>query len=290
MDELLSSPSHLAPLLPLLTTTYHNMPPSSCHGLCSEGAIAKALAKQARYMETIKDRGPWARFWANMGGVEHAVAPLIYDSVKYMASGLDSYYRWAHEWFGKSVHVAIVFSLISTDVNFKNNINLRPVDTAIDDGARLALVLDGNNSVAPVQHGIGMLIHLSQVPADAAARPRILFLTFNAQGPAQVLATACKTGAAHGGVLGLTRVLQLEQKAWNGQSMDLAYVVRNVKMRALDEHTIEAELKLNGEEGTSGREKAGGGGEGCGAAGMQCKASASSVIPLRSSAFLGLGA
>ena len=60
----------------------------------NDGRVAAAFTKQARHMEKIRERGAWARFWANMGGVEYDVAPLIYDSAKYMAPGLEGHFRW----------------------------------------------------------------------------------------------------------------------------------------------------------------------------------------------------
>ena len=35
----------------------------------NDGRVAEAFERQADYMKAIKDRGTWARFWANMGGV-----------------------------------------------------------------------------------------------------------------------------------------------------------------------------------------------------------------------------
>ena len=65
-------------------------------------------------METIKDRGAWARFWSNMGGVEYDIAPLVFDSAKYKSPGLESHYRWCGEWYGKDVQVEHAFSLLAT--------------------------------------------------------------------------------------------------------------------------------------------------------------------------------
>jgi hypothetical protein len=36
----------------------------------NDGRIATGFERQAKHIETIKDRGAWARFWANMGGVQ----------------------------------------------------------------------------------------------------------------------------------------------------------------------------------------------------------------------------
>ena len=83
---------------------YHFEPPIKCGELPGTGVVA-AFAAQARHMDRIKDRGAWARFWANMGGVEYDVAPLIFDSAKYMASGVESHYRWCGEWYGTPVKV-----------------------------------------------------------------------------------------------------------------------------------------------------------------------------------------
>eukprot|EP00966_Prymnesium_polylepis_P257267 5943271-Prymnesium_polylepis.1 len=80
----------------------------------TQGRVAESLLSQARYMEGIKERGAWARFWANMGGVEYDVAPLIYDSAKYLATGLENHHRWAGEWYGVDVPVQYALSLIAT--------------------------------------------------------------------------------------------------------------------------------------------------------------------------------
>ena len=81
----------------------------------NNGQVAQALAKQAQHMTTVKDRSAWGRFWANMGGVEYDVAPLIFDSAKYMAPGVETHYRWFDEWYGKAVRVEDAFSLFATE-------------------------------------------------------------------------------------------------------------------------------------------------------------------------------
>ena len=91
--------------------TYLNGIPSAYN----DGRVAAAFARQAERMETIKDRGVWARFWANMGGVQCDVAPLIFDPYKYKATGLEAHHRWCGEWYGKDVQVERAFSLLATE-------------------------------------------------------------------------------------------------------------------------------------------------------------------------------
>jgi len=78
----------------------------------NDGQIAVAFERQAQHMAKVKDRGAWARFWANMGGVEYDIAPLIYDPTKCLSLG--RHYRWVEEWYGKSVDVMQAFSLLQT--------------------------------------------------------------------------------------------------------------------------------------------------------------------------------
>ena len=83
----------------------------------NDGRVAAAFARQAELMETIKDRGAWARFWANMGGVQYDVVPLIFDPGKYKAPGLEAHHRWVGEWYGKSVQVEHAFALLATETS-----------------------------------------------------------------------------------------------------------------------------------------------------------------------------
>jgi NADPH:quinone reductase-like Zn-dependent oxidoreductase/3-oxoacyl-(acyl-carrier-protein) synthase len=91
--------------------TYLNGIPSAYN----DGRLAEAFTRQAQRMETIKDRGAWARFWANMGGVEYDIAHLIFDPSKYKATGLETHHRWCGEWYGNDVQVEHAFRLLATE-------------------------------------------------------------------------------------------------------------------------------------------------------------------------------
>ena len=184
----------------------------------NDGRVAAAFAKQAKYMETLKDRGPWSRFWANMGGVEHDIAPLIYDSAKYQALGLDFHHRWCGEWYGNNVNVEEMFSLLAAEPKAESEAVLA-VNTGVLGGA-VVMLLTGADRVGASGRGLLAMLSLAQVLASVTAQRRLMFITSGAQSPAPGVVGCSAAGVAHATAWGFGRALRNEHPSLNTCSMD----------------------------------------------------------------------
>lgn len=186
----------------------------------NDGQVAAALERQAQYMETVKDRGAWARFWANMGGVEYDVAPLIYDSAKVGATGVEAHYRWCGEWYGKPVNVERAFSLLETDTHSQMEPRTMLADGWLVNCA--VLLIETGESVVASQNGVISALSLSQVLLQASSRPRLLLLTHGSQVPIVPAGAAGICGTSNSGMWGLVRSVRMEYSSLSTHCKDAA--------------------------------------------------------------------
>ena len=160
-------------------------------------------------METgIHDRGAWARFWANMGGVELDVAPLIFDPSKTSAPDVSTHRRWFGEWYGRDVDVQHAFHLLATDT--PASLPVSHISFFARDGA--ALLLDADSTVAS-QGGVRIALSVVHVLArgGAAGTSRLFVITRSAQVARPAAAAgADRAGAAHAGAWGFGRSVRVE--------------------------------------------------------------------------------
>ena len=124
----------------------------------NDGRVAAAFERQAQYMETIKDRSPWGRFWANMGGVEYDVGPLVYDRNKFRSITVDAYYRWSTDWFARSVKVRHAFSLLEMDQAASST----PLSNGDRSNNAVVLFDSTNDAASPSLHCLKLALALAQ--------------------------------------------------------------------------------------------------------------------------------
>ena len=214
----------------------------------TDGRVAAAFEKQAQHMEQIKDRGTWARFWANMGGVEYDIAPLIFDSDKFMAYGLEAHFRWYthNEWYGKDVQVKPMLSMLATETPPTSIVSA-------DAWSGVGLLLEGADTIAASQQdGIRMLLALIQA-ATTDAHPRLQIITSGAQEPTPALAAVSTNGAAHGGAWGIGRLVCLEHPQLRQQSVDASHGARSSTAPILLGSLTEAEVACRDSTGYASR-------------------------------------
>lgn len=196
--------------------SYLNGTPSAYN----EGYIAAAMSRHAEHMDNISDRSHWARFWANMGGVQYDVAPLIFDPSKIQAAaGLETHYRWCGEWHGVNVNVLHALSLFESETP---QASLAASTRANQVCAEL--LLDSSTSTVATQYSIAVAIALAQVLTSSfdAVRPQLLLVTSSAQLPVPSASAVSSAGAAHGSVWGLSRALRLELPLLEMRNTDMA--------------------------------------------------------------------
>ena len=137
-----------------------------------------------------------------MGGVEYSVAPLIYDSAKYMSRGVESHFRWCGEWYGRDLDVAHTISLMASEA--------RPTQLIGNTSDGIVLLLDSSERVADAGHGISIAVGLAQLLVGITERPRLRLVSSGSQVPTPTAGGVCTAGAGHAGVWGLGRTLRSE--------------------------------------------------------------------------------
>ena len=188
-------------------------------------------------METVKDRGAWARFWAEQGATQTDASPLLLDPTKIQAVSLEHHFRWFGEWYGQDLNVESTFSLFTAEAT------PAPFAAAGAQSSTALLLLDSARGTAVSLGGVSAAISLTQALVRQKAQPHLLMLTCSAQLPVPASAGLGVSGMAHSGVWGLGRTLRLEVPGLCARNADTTQGMTALTLAALA-NEVEAEAEV----------------------------------------------